>query len=90
MGVPTITRYGLQPSGRSGASVLTAMGRGDWVANDNADYIDKAVDWAGRTKELADARQTLRQEFQDSPVIKGYVEAVESAYRDVWKMWCKS
>ena len=89
MGVPLITLYGTQPAGRSASSVLTAMGRTDWIARTPAEYVAKAVEWSERTKELADARKTLRQELLDSPVVKGYVEAVEQAYKGAWKEWCE-
>ncbi len=88
MGVPLLTLWGTQPSGRSAASVLTAMGRPEWVARSPEEYVAKAVEWTGRTKELTDARLTLRGELLESPVCKGYVEAVEAAYRGMWKEWC--
>lgn len=90
MGVPLITRYGGQPSGRSAASVLTAMGRTDWIAKTPDEYIAKAVEWADKPQELASARKTLRQELLDSPVVKGYVEQVENAYCEIWRQYANS
>ncbi len=69
-GVPIVTRSGCQPAGRLGASILTAMGRPEWIAYN------------------ADVRKTLRAEFLSSPVVNGYVTAVENAYRVLWKEWC--
>jgi protein O-GlcNAc transferase len=89
MSVPSITLYGTQPSGRSMSSILTAMGRTDWIAKTPADYVEKVVEWSERTKELAQARKTLRNELLESPVVKGYVEAVEKAYRQCWQEWCR-
>lgn len=86
MGTPLLTRYGTQPAGRSASSVLTVMGRKDWVAYDTESYVAKAVELAGG-KEIGLARQTLRQEFLDSPVVKGYPEAVEAAYREMWRKY---
>jgi len=87
-GVPILTRYGTQPSGRTAASVLTVLGRTDWVAKDAAEYVAKAVEWAGRPHDLAAARKTLRAELVNSPVIAGYAGAVESAYRAIWREYC--
>ena len=88
MGVPMITRYGTQPSGRTGASVLTVMGKQDWIAKDEDEYVEKAVAMVQDLPKLAAIRKTLRQEFLDSPVVKGYAEQVEAAYRQMWKTWC--
>ncbi len=89
MGVPLITLYGKQPSGRNTSSVLTAIGRTEWIARTPAEYIDKAVEWSERTKELAEARKTLRGELLNSPVVAGYVEKVEAVYRSIFREWCE-
>ncbi len=89
MGVPLITLYGKQPSGRNTSSVLTAIGRTEWIARSPAEYVEKAVEWSERTKELADARKTLRQELLASPVVAGYVEKVEEIYRSIFREWCE-
>jgi predicted O-linked N-acetylglucosamine transferase (SPINDLY family) len=88
MSVPSITLYGTQPSGRSMSSILTAMGRTDWIAKTPEEYVEKVVDLANRPKELADARKNLRKELLESPVVKNYVESVEKAYAEIWKRWC--
>jgi predicted O-linked N-acetylglucosamine transferase (SPINDLY family) len=88
MGCPIITRYGKQAAGRTTSSVLTAMGKQEWIAIDEADYMEIAVNMAGDIPMLTRVRKTLREEFLASPVIKGYVEAVEKAYRDMWYRHC--
>jgi predicted O-linked N-acetylglucosamine transferase (SPINDLY family) len=85
MGLPIITLYGTQPSGRNTSSVLTAMGRTDWIAKTPEEYVEKAVALANDLKTLREARKTLRQEFLDSPVVKGYSEKVEAAYQEIWE-----
>ena len=89
MGVPMITRYGTQPAGRTGASVLTVLGKQDWIAKDEDEYVEKAVAMVQDLPKLAAMRKTLRQEFLDSPVVKGYAEQVEAAYRTMWERWCQ-
>lgn len=84
MGVPLVTMYGTQPSGRTGSSVLTAMGRTDWIAKTPEEYIDIAVRLADDPK-TAKHRLTLRDELLKSPVIVGYVAKVEELYRQMWK-----
>lgn len=90
MGVPIITLYGRQPSGRNTSCVLSAIGRAGWIAKDPQDYIEKAVEWAKYPEELAKPRLTLRKELLESPAVKGYPEAVESAYRQMFGIWAKS
>ncbi len=87
MGVPMITLRGKQPGGRTGASVLTAMGRPEWIANTPEEYVDKAVGLAESVKVLADVRKTLQAELLKSAVYTGYVEAVEAGYKEMWKQW---
>lgn len=88
MGVPLLTLYGTQPSGRTAASVLTTLGHTDWIANSPEEYIEKAVALTANPLALGRHRKTLRQEFVESPVVKGYVEATEAAYRTMWQKWC--
>jgi predicted O-linked N-acetylglucosamine transferase (SPINDLY family) len=85
MGVPIITLRGSQPSGRNTASVLTAIGRSEWIAEDEMQYVGIAVKLADDVKTLRAARKTLRKELLDSPVVKGYRESVEKAYQDIWQ-----
>ncbi|HKZ01164.1 MAG TPA: tetratricopeptide repeat protein [Pyrinomonadaceae bacterium] len=88
MGLPIITLYGTQAAGRTTSSVLTAIGRTDWIARTHAEYVERAVALAGDIPTLTKVRKTLRQELLDSPVVKDYVVAVEKAYRDMWLKWC--
>lgn len=81
MGVPVVTRYGTQAAGRTTSSVLTAMGRTEWIARNEQEYVKIVINLAKDTKKLAEVRKTLREEFVQSPVVTGYREAVEKAYK---------
>lgn len=87
-GVPLVTRYGTQAAGRTASSVLTLMGRTDWITRTNSEYVEKAVELSGKIGELAEARKVLRIELLDSPAIKDYAGAVERGYREMWRAWC--
>ena len=87
MGVPVVTLYGTQASGRSTSSVLTAMGRTDWIAKSKEQYVDIAARLSEDIPTLVKARKTLRDEFLASPVVSGYVDKVETAYRTMWEKW---
>ncbi len=87
MGVPLITLRGSQPAGRNTASVLTAMGREEWVANSPEEYVELAVKMAddANLKNLVTIRKKLKNEFLESPVVKDYCRRVEEAYADIWE-----
>lgn len=90
MGVPMVTMYGTQASGRTSSSVLTAMGKQDWIARSTEEYIEKAVAMANDPTTLNKIRKTLQAEFLASPVVAGYPEQVEALYRKIWEAWCQS
>lgn len=79
MGVPTVTLAADSPSGRGGASLLTALGHPEWIAFTAEGYIDRAVDLASDFAVLTMLRQTLRAQMQKSPLMdeQGYVQVFE-------------
>lgn len=89
MGVPLVTLYGKQPSGRTAASVLASMGHPDWIARNTDEYVATAVRMASDIPMLNRVRKTLREEFLNSPVVVGYKDAVEAAYKRIWQTWCE-
>ena len=87
MGNPFIT-YSNRPSvGRIGASILTALGREEWIANSEQEYVDKVVALAKNTEKLSTIRNSLRKEMQASPIMdhKGFVRELEKTYQSMWK-----
>ena len=89
MGLPIVTLRGKQASGRSAASVLTTLGMGAFVADTPEKYVETAVAAASDTAMLQQCRKELRKRFLDSPVVAGYVQKVEEAYKAMWKEWCE-
>lgn len=88
MGVPLVTLYGTQASCRTASSILTVLGKTEWIAKTQDEYIEKAVALVQDIPALAKVRQTLSADLMDSPVIKGYAEAVDQAYRAMWRRRC--
>ena len=90
MGVPTLTLPGERPFSRISASVYTAMDHQEFIVKNRQQYVEDAVAWVTtRRGELSHIRQSLRGDLQRSPVMTGYVEAVEDAYRTLWQQWCR-
>jgi len=86
MGVPTLTLAGDTLLSRQGASLLTAAGLSDWIANDKGDYIAKAIEFASDVPGLAALRAGLREKVKMSPLF----DAARFArnFEDVlWGMW---
>lgn len=83
MGVPTAALAGEWASGRITASILSCLTWEAWIADDRADYVDLAINVENWD------RQALRDDLLGSVIVDGprYAQAVEAAYRKVWRRW---
>ncbi len=90
MGVPVVTRAGETHHSRVGASLLTAVGRKEWIAADEARYVELAVGLARDGAALAALRPRLREELERSPLTDAarHARHIEAAYREAWRAWC--
>jgi predicted O-linked N-acetylglucosamine transferase (SPINDLY family) len=91
MGVPFVTLAGRPSVGRLGSSVLEGVGRREWIASTEEDYVEKVLFLAADLAKLATVRGGLRQEMQASPLMDeaGFARKVETAYRAMWAKWAK-
>ncbi|MDO8651594.1 MAG: tetratricopeptide repeat protein [Undibacterium sp.] len=91
MGVPFITLLGRPTVGRIGASVLTGLGREEWISYSEEEYAQKALMLAHDIDGLRKLRKNLRQEMETSPVMNepAFARSVEKAYREMWKTYCE-
>jgi predicted O-linked N-acetylglucosamine transferase (SPINDLY family) len=86
MGVPVVTWPGRTFAGRHSTSYLSTAGLAEFVAADVAAYVELAVAWAGRQKDLAALRKSLRQRMRQSPVCDAerfaadWLEVLERAF----------
>lgn len=92
MGVPVITLPASRPVSRQSASLLMALGRGDWVATDEEHYLRLARDLARQPDRLAVTRQGQRPLMARSPLCDGtaFTRAFEAALRRMWRTWCSA
>lgn len=86
MGVPTLTLAGNTLIARQGASLLSAAGLADWIAESRADYVDKARMFAGNLSELARLRVALREQVLASPLFDGARFAKNMEFV-LWEIW---
>ena len=86
MGVPTLTLAGNTLLSRQGASLLTAAGLPDWIANNEDDCVAKAVHFASDLPKLATLRAGLRERVRTSPLFDAprFAKHFEQA---LWGMW---
>ncbi len=90
MGVPVITLAGKGHAARVGASLLTQLGRDDWIVLNAADYVVCAEKLAADISGLQDMRGALRSQMAASSLCDGprYAKSVEAAYRRIWEELC--
>ncbi len=88
MGVPTLTLAGNSLLARQGASLLTAAGLEQWIANSKEEYVAKAVAYASDLERLAALRSVLREQVLASPLFDAprFARNFEDA---LWGMWAR-
>lgn len=86
MGVPLVTLAGERSSSRGGASILTSLGRPEWIARSPQEYIAIAQRLAADPQALATIRSGLRAALQASPLMDnaGFTRELEDLYRQAW------
>jgi protein O-GlcNAc transferase len=89
MGVPTVTLAGQSLIARQGASLLSAGGLHDWVADDLDHYVTKACQWARAPEALSALRAGLRQQVMASPLFDGprFAANLEAGLWGMWEMF---
>jgi predicted O-linked N-acetylglucosamine transferase (SPINDLY family) len=90
MGVPVIALRGPAHGARVGASLLSAVGLADLVAEDTDGYVAAAVSLAVDKERLVALRAGLRQRVAASPLCdeKAFVSRFEATIRRLWREWC--
>ncbi|MBX3363039.1 MAG: tetratricopeptide repeat protein [Phycisphaeraceae bacterium] len=88
MGVPVVTLRGSVHASRVSASILTAIGREDWIAKDAAEYVRIARDLAQDQQKRATLRRTLRETVERSSLRDeaGHARMMEQAYQTLWDL----
>jgi protein O-GlcNAc transferase len=87
MGVPVVTRMGGHHASRVSASLLRAVGRGEWVGEDAPSVARIAASLASDPTRLTAGRAALRETLVRSRLCDGraYGWAIGEAYRSMWR-----
>jgi len=91
MGVPVVTLTGSTFVSRMGRSVLDRLELGFFATVSQDEYVKKATALAQDTNALSQLRATLRARMYNSVICNAPAQAraIETAYRDMWRQWCK-
>lgn len=87
MGVPVLCRRGDRFLSNICASMLHSAGLADWIAEDNDDYVAKAVAFAGDAARVAALRGALRGALLASPLCDAarFARNLEAAFEGMWR-----
>ena len=82
MGVPVVTLAGGRYGERMTSSIVTAIGHGDWRANDEGDYVEKVASIAANHSLRSELRSSLRDSVRRSALFdaQGLARALENAF----------
>jgi len=86
MGVPIVTLAGETLVSRQSASLLTNLGKTEWVAESPRRYVEIVLELAGAPTELLELRRNLRKWMEASPVCDAeiFTRDLETTYRQMW------
>ena len=86
MGVPVLTKKGFRFVSHTTESINHNSGMSDWVANNENDYVEKAIKFSDNLKLLTKINKNLRQTALKSPLFDSTVFA-EQLNNAFWEMW---
>lgn len=86
MGTPVLTKKGYKSVSRSTESINRNLNMYDWVANDEDEYLKKAIKFSNNLEQLAKIKSNLRQVALRSPVFNSSHFAIQ-LNNALWKMW---
>ena len=88
MGVPLATRAADAFAGRMGPSLLTGLGRPEWVATSEDQFVEIAAGMATDVGRLAEWRREQRERMQASPLMDepGFAQRFLAGVQQAWKL----
>ena len=90
MGVPVVTRIGETMVSRQSASLLTALGLDDLIAENDDDYVNRALDLASDPTRRGELRASLRERMRGTLCdADRHARELSMALREAWRLWCR-
>ncbi|WPL18579.1 TPR repeat-containing protein YrrB [Thiorhodovibrio winogradskyi] len=89
MGVPLVTLTGATMAGRMSASILTGLGRTEWIATNEDDYVAIVVALAQDIDRRRHLRAEQRERMCNSPLCDsaGLAQALADAFEGMFDHW---
>ena len=89
MGVPLLTKKGNNFYSRIGTSINKNLNMENWIANNEKDYILKAISKASDLEKLFQIKKELRNKFIKSPLsnVKLFAKNFENCLNLMWKTY---
>ena len=85
MGVPLVTLAGNRLIGRQGAAALAGLGRTEWIAQSQEEYVEIVVALARDAEARREIRTSQRERMRSSPLCDGtgMARALETAFQQM-------
>jgi len=89
MGVPLVALEGSWSGGRIASSALRALGREEWIAQDEEQYVSIVRSLVEDVQGRVESRKTQRARMAASPLCdaKGLARAFEEAFEAMYDLW---
>ena len=89
MAVPVISLKGDRMASLMTTAMLDAIGRTEWIAHSEAEYIDKVVALARDVEQRKAIRSSQRSRMASSPLCdaRGLAMSLENAYSEMFERW---
>ncbi|MFT3869106.1 MAG: tetratricopeptide repeat protein [Nibricoccus sp.] len=90
MGVPVVALAGQTHVARVSASLLTHLGRSEWIGHSEDDYLEKCIQLGSDPLHLAEIRTGQRERMRCSPICDAvrFTAQLEDTYRELWRRCC--
>ncbi len=88
MGVPVLTLEGDSLVSRQATGILMNADLSDWVANNQDEYLTKAISFTKNLDKLATLRSGLRKQVLESPLFDA-IRFSDNFEKALWSMWRK-
>jgi predicted O-linked N-acetylglucosamine transferase (SPINDLY family) len=87
MGVPVLTKKGNWFIAHNGETIARNSGQSNWIAQDEGDYLEKAINYSSDLIALARLRAGLRRQILGSPLFDAprFARNFEQVMDDIWR-----